>query len=344
MAKKTKIAIIGSGAIGCVMGGYLARAGEEIILVGKRDQVLSVNDSGLTIEGVRGKERVSVKAVEKLEETVDLIVLAVKTQDVMSALEQHSCHLLQCPVLTIQNGVRADKITSQLIDQKRIVSSIVMFGATYLNPGEVVHNFEGDIILGSYSGGIDEQVKEIVRIMERVFTVVVSENIMGMKWLKLFVNLNNCLPALIDKSMQESFVDLEMCAISIALLREGLQLIDRAGIALHSLPTYPEERLRGLAAMPIEESARLFSQIMTNLSKEPLYGSILQSIRRGKPSEIDYINGEFVSLARENGGSSPLNERVVKMVHQVEESKKFFSSEEVIKKFSNLGINELILL
>ena len=63
MAEKAKIAIIGSGAIGCVMGGYLARAGEKVILVGKKDQVLSINERGLTIEGVRGKASVSVKAV-----------------------------------------------------------------------------------------------------------------------------------------------------------------------------------------------------------------------------------------------------------------------------------------
>ena len=341
MAKKTTIAIIGGGAIGCVMGGYLAQAGEEIILVGKKEQVSSINDKGLLIEGVRGKTTISVKAVEKLEETVDFVVLAVKTQDVMSALEQHSLQLLRCPVVTIQNGVRADKITSQLIDKKRIISSTVMFGATYLKPGEVVHNFEGDLILGNYLGGINEQIKEIAQTMEKVLSVVVSEDIIGMKWLKLFVNLNNCLPALIGTSMQKTFSDPDICTISMALLREGLQLIDRAKISLYSLPTYPEERLRKLASLPLEQSAKIFSQIMTNLSKGPLYGSILQSIRRGKPSEIDYINGELVSLARGNGCSAPLNERIVEMVHQVEKSNGFFSSEEVIEEFKNLGIGEL---
>jgi 2-dehydropantoate 2-reductase len=332
MAKETKIAIVGGGAIGCVMASYLAQAGDNILLVGKKDQVHSINEKGLTIEGVRGKTVISVAAAEKLDEPVDVVVLAVKTQDVASALEQHQLHLLSSPVITIQNGVRADKILSQRIDPARIVSSIVMFGATYLKPGEVVHNFEGDLILGNYLGGTSEQVTEIVRIMEKALPVTVSEDIMGMKWLKLFVNLNNCLPALIGKSMQESFADLDICSIGIASLREGLQLIDQEGITLQSLPTYPEERLRKLAALPQAESAKIFSQIMTNLSKEPLYGSILQSIRRGKPSEIDYINGEFVSLAKEKGYTAPLNERVVEMVRQVEESNKFFSPEEVTRE------------
>jgi len=341
MAEKTKIAIIGGGAIGCVLAGYLHQAGEEVLLVGKKDQVSSICEKGLTIEGMRGKKTIPVKAFEQLEGEVDFIVLAVKTQDVASALKQHKLHLLSSPVITIQNGVRADKILSQWIAPERIVSSIVMFGATYLKPGEVVHNFEGDIILGNYLGGSDERVKEIARIVGKDFSVITSEDIMGMKWLKLFVNLNNFLPALIGKSMQESFADLDMCSISVTTLREGLQLVDRTGITLQSLPTYPEDRLRKLTSLPVEESAKIFSQIMTHLSKEPLYGSILQSIRRSRPSEIDYINGEFISLAKEKGYSAPLNEKVVEMVHQVEETNKFFSSGEIIKEFRNLGIEEL---
>jgi len=332
MSEKPRIAIIGGGAIGCVMAAYLAQAGDDILLVGKNEQVSSIGEKGVAIEGVRGKKTVSVNAVLQLEGPVDLIVLAVKTQDVVSALEQHGLHLVSSPVVTIQNGVRADKIIAQRLSPERIVSSIVMFGATCLKPGEVVHNFEGDLILGSYLGGSSEQVKEIARIMGKAFPVVVSEDIMGMKWLKLFVNLNNFLPALIGKSMQESFANLDLCSIGIASLKEGLQLIDRERITLNSLPAYPEERLRMLASLPLEESAKIFSQIMTNLSKEPLYGSILQSIRRGKPSEIDYLNGEFVSLAREKGYAAPLNERAVAMVHQVEERNEFFSPEEVTKE------------
>jgi 2-dehydropantoate 2-reductase len=75
---------------------------------------------------------------------------------------------------------------------------------------------------------------------------------------------------------------------------------------------------------------------MSNLSKEPLYGSILQSIKRGKPSEIDYINGEFVRLARENKLGAPLNEKLVQMVHQVEEKNKFFSKEELLNSTKGL--------
>jgi 2-dehydropantoate 2-reductase len=62
----------------------------------------------------------------------------------------------------------------------------------------------------------------------------------------------------------------------------------------------------------------------------------LQSIKRGRPSEIDYINGEFVSLAKENNLAVPLNEKLVELVHQVERTKRFFSKEELINNTKGL--------
>ena len=89
--------------------------------------------------------------------------------------------------------------------------------------------------------------------------------------------------------------------------------------------------------MPGEEAAKVFSGIMSGLSREPVYGSILQSIKRGRPSEIDYINGEFVRLAKDNGLAAPLNKRLVKMVHEVERTGRFFTKDELLRKTKGLA-------
>ncbi|MBC8436433.1 MAG: hypothetical protein H8D90_00900, partial [Candidatus Omnitrophica bacterium] len=159
----------------------------------------------------------------------------------------------------------------------------------------------------------------------------------GMKYLKIFVNANNCLPAILGVSMQEAFSDINVARISIGIWQEGLEITRRAGITLVSLPDFPLERLTKLAALPILEAAKIFSGIMLNLSIDPLYGSILQSIKRGRPSEIDYINGEFVRLARENNFSAPLNEKLVEMVHQVEKSGRFLSKEQLLGALNQDG-------
>ena len=84
--------------------------------------------------------------------------------------------------------------------------------------------------------------------------------------------------------------------------------------------------------MPIEQAAGIINKTLTSLSREPLYGSILQSIMRGEPSEIDFINGEVVQLANHLKIPATLNSKVVDMVHEVERTGKFFSVEEMLKK------------
>jgi 2-dehydropantoate 2-reductase len=132
--------------------------------------------------------------------------------------------------------------------------------------------------------------------------------------------------------MQETFSHLEVCKLSIRLLSEALMVVEQVGVKLKSLPDFPVDRLQGLIAMPLEKASELFSQTMTNLSKEPLYGSILQSIKKGKPSEIDYFNGEIVRLGGKIGVAAPLNEKLVRMVHKVERGGGFSRPEEILSE------------
>jgi 2-dehydropantoate 2-reductase len=136
--------------------------------------------------------------------------------------------------------------------------------------------------------------------------------------------------------MQDVFSDLTVSRISIAIWKEAFEIFDKIGIDLTSLPGFPVENVTKFTSMPGEHAAEIFSGMMRNLSKDPLYGSILQSIMRGKLSEIDYINGEFVRLGQENNMPAPLNKTLVEMVHEVEAKHRFFSKEELIQKTKEL--------
>lgn len=331
-----KIAVIGAGAIGSVVAAYLHKSGMDVVLVGKKDQVDAINQNGLRIKGIRGHEVFKLRALTKLNQECDLVIFATKTQD-LEASYQHNNELLDnCLVLTTQNGVQADSILGVHFEKEKMYSSIVMFGATYVKSGEVTFNFEGDWIIGKPYAPVDPKIRQMADDFKKAFSTVVSENITGMKWLKLFVNFNNCIPALIGKSMQETFADLDLCRLSILLLKEGLEIVKNAKIELVSLPQFPVDRVYGLAAMPIEQASGIINKTLTTLSKEPLYGSILQSIMRGKTSEIDFINGEVVHMAHQMRMDAPLNEKVVEMVHQVERTKNFFNVNQVKEAFELL--------
>lgn len=269
---------------------------------------------------------------EKVDSFAEVVVLATKTQDIQVVLESNSGLLKDSIIITTQNGVQAEKIVSKYFPVENIISSIVMFGSTYLKPAEVVHNFEGSWILGKLSNiTIDEKIVELSKTLDKAFPVVISEDITGMKYLKIFVNANNCIPAILGVSMQEAFSDIMVSRVSINILREGFDIISKSGIKLVSLPGFPLENITKLISLPLEEAARIYSGMMTKLSKEALYGSILQSIKRNRLSEIDFINGEFVSLAKEHNLSAGLNSRLVSMVHQVELNKRFFNKDEFLE-------------
>lgn len=331
-----KIAVIGAGAIGSLVAGYLKLKEADVSIIGHPDSVRAINEKGIHVSGVRGDFKVRLSASENLDFKPDLAILATKTQDIDASLKDNLRFLEEAIILTTQNGVQADNLVADLLPHEDIISSIVMFGSTYLEPAKVVHNFEGNWIIGKIFEKNDDKVTSVAKILNRIFPTIITENIKGMKYLKIFVNANNCIPAILGTSMQEAFSDTEISRISIAIWREGLKIVSESGINLLSLPDFPLERLVKLASMPPEEAAKIFSGIMVNLSKEPLYGSILQSIKRGRTSEIDYINGEFVNLADKNDSDARLNRKLVELVHQVEHSGRFFSKEELINNTKGL--------
>ena len=334
-----KIAIIGAGAIGSVVAAYLTKSGQDVTMIGRSDQVDAINKAGLKIKGVRGEEIFKIKAQTALDREYDLAIFTTKTQDLEEAYRANAAFLKNSLILSSQNGVQADSILKQWFKPDQMLSSIVMFGSTYIKPGEIIFNFEGDWIVGKPFTANDQKLQDVVAVLKKAFSVSISENIIGMKWLKLFINFNNCIPATIGKSMQETFADMDLCRLSILLLKEGVGIVQKAGIELVSLPQFPKERILGLANMPLDQAAGIINKTLTSLSKEPLYGSILQSIMRGRESEIDYINGEVVRLAKQTNLEAPLNEKIVSLVHEVEKKQKFFDPAYINEVFS-LGANK----
>jgi len=326
-----KIAVIGPGAIGALVSGYLKLKNQEVVLIGKPESVKTINKNGLFISGVRGEFEIKINAATKLQSRPDLVILASKTQDVQETVRDNIGFIKGALVLTTQNGVRADSIVAEFVPGKDIISSIVMFGSTCLEPGVVTHNFEGSWLLGNAFGSNDKNAIETSKVLGEIFPAILVEDIFAMKYLKIFVNANNCIPAILGLSMQESFRDPDISRIAINIWKEGLSVINKAGIRLKSLPDFPLDRLIKLTSMPENEAAKIFSNIMVSLSKEPLYGSILQSLKRNRPSEIDYINGEFVKIAQENKFTAVLNEKLCMMVKTVEKTKKYFTKHELLE-------------
>lgn len=333
-----KIGIIGTGAIGGLILAYLSDRGNELYCTGRPYQVASFLKEGLFVEGVRGNTQIkNIKIATILKEKVDLAILAVKTQDLEEAIGENKSTLKNAILVTTQNGVKAEYVLAGHFKKKDIVTAIVMFGSTFIPPNKIVHNFEGEVVLGDiFKEGNEDTLPAVKSLFQGAFDCSIVPDIQGAKYLKIFVNLNNCIPACLGVPMQEAFADISMCKTAIGLIREAYAAVRSARIELQSLPSFNKEKVLGFVNREFDDAASLFSKIMTALSKEPLYGSLLQSIQRKKKTEIDYINGQIVELAKQHAQEAPLNEKITEMVHKVENTGRFFSKEDFLKEVAPL--------
>ncbi len=325
-----RIAVIGAGAIGSVMGALLQRAGQNVILIARPAHVAAIRQNGLKVEGDTGNFIASVEAAESLNFRPNLTLLTVKSQDVISALKANQNFLTAVPVVTFQNGIRSDQSVATILPREQVFSVVVMTHATYLVPGKVTVVYRGELMLGRAFGERDNKVEEVASILKQAIPTQVTDNIQGAHWLKLIVNLNNALPAITNQTMKQIYAVAPLRKLAVRLMREGLRVAHRANIRLESLPQVSVALTKLVNWMPLGMAGRIAAGKVRQLTTRwPLWGSTLQSIQRGRPTEIDYLNGEIVECGKLYGEATPLNEGIVKLVHQVERTGQFLSPEEI---------------
>jgi 2-dehydropantoate 2-reductase len=271
-----------------------------------------------------------MNAAEALEFRPDFALLTVKTQDVVVAVEAARTHLTDTPIVTFQNGVRSDDLVASVLPPQQIVSAIASTFATYLTPGTVTIVTPGILLVDHPFIANDARVTMAAQTLRQALPTQVSTNIRGAHWLKLLINLNNALPALTDATVQEVFADSYLSQLGMRLLREGMAVVRHADVQLASLPEVSVALIRLLCRLPVPVAARLAAiKVRRVATSVPVYGSTLQSLRRNRPTEIEYLNGEIVRLGSEVGVPTPLNAAVVAMVRQIEESGRFWSRSDI---------------
>jgi 2-dehydropantoate 2-reductase len=336
----SNIAIIGAGAVGSILGALLNRAGHQVTLIGRPNHVATIRNNGLKIDGVLGTFTAQIAAYERLDFRPDLALLAVKTQDVVSALQSNLDFLTDVPLLTLQNGIQSDELVASIIPAQQIISAVVMLNASYLVPGEVTLAYSGGLVIGCPFGERNAQVEQVAHILNQVIPTRVSNNIIGAHWLKLLVNLNNALPALTNCSFAQVYTDPHLGNLAVRLMREGMNTAKQAGIHLDSLPDVSVPMARLINLFPVSIAVNIMAVKTSRMEKKwQLLSSALQSILRNRPTEIDYLNGEIVRIGNKFGIPTPLNAKIVELVHQVERTRKFFSVAELLQELSRSNIH-----
>jgi 2-dehydropantoate 2-reductase len=323
LGPEPKIAIVGAGAVGSVIGALLARAGADVTLIARQEHVRAIQSGGLLVDGVLGEFTVHPKAATELDFRPDLALLTVKTQDLAATCQAIQPYVQGAPVVTLQNGVRGEAIAASGLGQQNIVGGVVIFNARFLHPGRVTYSVPGSLLIGQTFAGSSQRVREIQAVLNQAIETRICANIHGAHWTKLLVNsLGNSLEAMTGLSYSECLKHQALSKIGILVVREGLRVVDQANIQLASLPGFPLFMFKVTFKLPLPLASRMLKATTGSLDT---LTSTLQSIRRGRPTEIDFLNGEIVALGQQVGVATPYNSRVVELVHQVEQSQQFYS-------------------
>lgn len=324
-----RVGVIGAGAVGGALAALLSRAGHDVEVTARGEHLRAIRHDGIQLSGAWGDHRARVSASPTLARAAELVVVATKAQDTPAALSANAGVLRGIPVLVVQNGLDGIAHARGIARASDIVGALAMFASSYLSPGKISVTTAGQLYLGGGAGDHDIPTRYIARVLGQVLPVTVVPNFLGAQWTKLVVNQVNALPAITGLSAQQVVAEPRLRRILTASMRETVRVARRKGIRFQSIQGLSARQLCTFALMPLSIGERLPLQLVARMGSVPNPGSTLQSIRRGQATEIDYLNGAVVRAAAGIGLSAPVNSCLVELVHRVEVTRRFLTTDEV---------------
>lgn len=322
-----KIAVVGAGAIGSGVGALLHQAGHDVTLVGRPDHVAAIRrQGGLLVHdqrpGRHGQLLLPLPAAERLAFAPDILLVGTKVQDVADACRQSLPCARGAPAVMMQNGLSGDAIAGDVLGRENIIGCIVRFGVVYLKPGSIVRHSEGWLLIGQAFQPNGPRTQRVAEALNSGIRTILTDNIAGARWTKLLFNVQAALQAATGLSMQECSTYQEIRLLAMALVQETALVAEKAGVRLGPVDGISLEAVAAIRKLPpLLQLGDIPMEIMPLLvfteGFSPM-SSTLQSRRRGKGTEVDYLNGDVARATRAVGATAPLNERILQIMHELE--------------------------
>ncbi|TPI75408.1 2-dehydropantoate 2-reductase [Mesorhizobium sp. B2-8-9] len=327
MARETKtIAIAGAGSIGCYVGGCLSLAGRKVVFLGRGRVVAAMRESGLRVSDLDGRERrIEAQAISATDDPAaalpdaDVILVTVKsgaTGEMAGLIAAHG--RADAVVVSLQNGVdNADRLRAAL-PGRRVLTGMVVFNVVLSPDGEAplrAHRAsQGEVM-------IDHGVDGLVDLLDvDGLAVEARADMKAVQWGKLLMNLNNALVALSDLPLAKQLADRSWRVILAGQIDEALAAMRAAGIAPARITGLPPSLLPKVLRLP-DWLFGLLARRMLAIDPQAR-SSMWDDLKRGRPTEIDELQGAVIRVARQTGIPTPINERVSALVRQAEAEKR----------------------
>jgi 2-dehydropantoate 2-reductase len=316
------ITIYGSGAIGGIMGAFMAKAGEDVLFVDKAaDHVKAMNETGLRISGTKSLQ-IPARAVlpKDLKGPLGLVFLAVKSQDTGAALD--TLAPLAGPdtvIVSLQNGMNPPLIAKR-IGAEKVVGAFISFPADWQGPGHIEQGGFGNIWIGEWDGRITERLKLIEKLLSYSVNAHVTNNVVGYLWSKQIDCSLLFAQTVGDATFADTFGDARYQPALTALIGEGVGAALAAGVKLESFGAFEPLKLRPRNAAEENEARAVLNRFaeQTRTQIKVRSGPWRDLAVRKRATEVDYMVGWVIEEGRRRGVALPLNEALVQQVKELE--------------------------
>lgn len=297
MGEQMKIAVVGAGAVGCYFGALLVRAGHDVTFVGRKPHVDAINARGLLLEMKSQNQHLHATAITDVSTlaTPELVLFSVKSADTERTGAALSSRLADdTVVLSLQNGVDNPQRLRTVINGL-VIPTVVYVGAEMAGPGHVKHHGRGELVIGS-----SPQSEALAQTLEAAgIPITIADDIEKMQWMKLVTNCAYNALSAVANIAYGPMAEVEGANEFVASVVE-----ECVAVARGSGVTLPDDML--------EQAAKIPAAMPTQFS------STAQDLARGKPTEIDFLNGFVVRKGAELGLPTPSNFALQVMVKLAE--------------------------
>jgi len=290
-----KIAVMGAGAVGCYYGGKLARAGHDVILIGRSQHIEAIEQRGLRFEAQSLDEYIPLAATTQASavQSAELVLFCVKSTDTQrAALDIKPFLAPNAQLLSLQNGVENTQELRKIVPQE-VITAVVYVALDMAGPGHVRHHGRGELVLEPAGAHLAQT------LIAAGIPVEISADARGALWTKLIINCAyNALSAIVQRPYGQLAQSEGVSAVLRDVIDECLAVARAEGVVITS---------------DIHAAVQRIAQTMPEQ-----YSSTAQDLARGKRSEIDHLNGLIARRGQALGIPTPTNRLLHTLVKLIE--------------------------
>ena len=319
-----RVAIYGAGSLGTILGAFISKAGVPVELINRnKKHIEALNEKGARVVGTMQFEQpVVAYTPDEMSGVYDIVFLMTKQQHNADVVQMLKGFLATDGVLvTFQNGLPEVQI-ADVLGEERVLGSTVAWGATMQAPGVCELTSEPDALsfsLGAISDRRSKHFGKVKELLELMGTVDVEENFIGTRWSKLLINAAfSGMSAVLGCTFGQAAGPRESRRVVQLLIKECIDVCAAGGIRIE--PVQGKDIVKLLDYSNSLKRAFSFFIIPIAIRKHAkLKASMLQDLEKGKLTEVDAINGVVSNFGRKVGCPTPMNDRVVEIIHKIEQ-------------------------